>query len=311
LRKFCKTAAQTWQLQALRTAFRHPETKRPGPEYAHPISPLSWTSHWSTCKADLDWLLINQRTVQKPAIQLPDHPGVHRMTIQTEQEVTFTETFERLEKLYDNHLNTYGDSPQATQQADRQTQEQRMRMLCQVKNLHQAKVLDFGCGTGHLLKFMRQECGYEGEYVGYDIALSMVETAATKYTDARFEHRNILATGVPEDFDIVFVTGTFNNFTGDNWAWMTACLRLLWQRTRIAMVFNNLSAYVDFFADGLYYEDPGRVLRFCKEELSPLVTLRHDYCIRPGVVPYEFTTYVYRTEITPRKLNTATVQSHD
>lgn len=232
------------------------------------------------------------------------------MTFQTAQEATFTKTLERLEKLYDDHLSAHGDSPQATQQADRQTQEQRMRVLCQVTDLRQAKILDFGCGTGHLLTFMRQECGYEGEYVGYDIARSMVETAAAKYTNARFEHRNILAAGIPEDFDVVLVTGTFNNFTNDNWAWMTACLKLLWQRTRVALAFNNLSAYVDFFAEGLYYEDPGRVLRFCKEELSPLVTLRHDYCVRPGVVPYEFTTCVYRSEIAPRKLNTNLVQHH-
>ncbi len=220
-------------------------------------------------------------------------------------DASFSETFERLEQLYDECLREHGDSPQATQQADRLTQEQRMRVLCQVTDLRQAKVLDFGCGTGHLLDFMREECGFQGEYVGYDITKGMVETAATKHTDARFEHRNILSAGVPEDFDIVLVTGTFNNYTGDNWTWMTACLKLLWERTRVAMAFNNLSAYVDFFAEGLYYEDPGRVLRFCKEELSPLVTLRHDYCVRPGVVPYEFTTYVHRTDIAVRKLNTS------
>lgn len=221
-------------------------------------------------------------------------------------ESTFAETFQQIERMYDECLTQHGDSPQATQQADVLTQEQRMRVLCQVTDLRKAKVLDFGCGTGHLLDFMRKECGFEGEYIGYDITRGMVETAAAKHKDARFEHRNILATGVPEDFDVVLITGTFNNLTGDNnWDWMTQCLRLLFERTRVAMAFNNLSAYVDFFADQLYYEDPARVLRFCKEELSPLVTLRHDYCVRPGVVPYEFTTYVHRSDIAPRKLNTS------
>jgi SAM-dependent methyltransferase len=215
----------------------------------------------------------------------------------------FSDTFEIIERMYDASLARHGDSPQATQQADVATQEQRMRVLCQVAELSKAKVLDFGCGTGHLLQFMRTECGYSGEYVGYDVCRAMVETAAAKYTDARFEHRNILAAGVPEDFDIVLVTGTFNNLTGNNWEWMTRCLELLFARTRIALAFNNLSAYVDFCSGGLYYEDPARVFRFCKEQLSPLVTVRHDYCVRLGIVPYEFTTYVYRTKINSRKLN--------
>jgi SAM-dependent methyltransferase len=215
----------------------------------------------------------------------------------------FDKAFGHLEELYDQHLRVHGDSPQATQQTDRLTQEQRMRVLCQVTDLGRAKVLDFGCGTGHLLEFMRRECGHHGDYVGYDITRSMVDTAAAKYPDARFEHRNILADGLPEDFDVTLVTGTFNNHTGDNWEWITACLQLLWRHTRTAMAFNMLSRYVDFLGPGLYYEDPGRVLRFCKEELSPLVTLRHDYCVRPGVVPYEFTVYVYRSDIATRKLN--------
>ncbi len=219
----------------------------------------------------------------------------------------FLDTFKIIERMYDASLAMHGDSPQATQQADIATQEQRMRVLCQVAELSEAKVLDFGCGTGHLLDFMRTECGYRGEYVGYDVCRSMVETAVAKHTDARFEHRDILAAGIPEDFDVVLITGTFNNLTGNNWEWMTRCLELLFARTRIALAFNNLSAYVDFFSDGLYYEDPARVFRFCKEQLSPLVTVRHDYCVKTGVVPYEFTTHVYRTEITSRKLNTGTL----
>lgn len=220
-------------------------------------------------------------------------------------ESAFSHTFQHLEEMYHDCLNKHGDTPLATQQADRFTQEQRMRVICQVSDLKHAKILDFGCGTGHMLDFLRSEFDYNGEYIGYDITKGMIETATAKHPNARFEHRNILSVGVPEDFDIILITGTFNNLTGDNWIWMTACLKMLWERTRVAMAFNNLSAYVDFFSEGLYYEDPSRVLQFCKEELTPLVTLRHDYCVRPGVVPYEFTTYLHRTEIATRKLNTS------
>jgi SAM-dependent methyltransferase len=215
----------------------------------------------------------------------------------------FSSAVIQLREMYDSRLREYGDSPQAAQHTDQENQESRLRPVCEVGDLRIAKVLDFGCGLGHALVFLREHFGFKGEYVGYDISPEMVRTAAAKHPDSRFECRDILTEGLCEDFDYVLISGVFNPLTGDNWEWMTQCLRLLWERTKIGLSFNNLSRYVDFFAEDLYYEDPARVFRFCKEELSPLVTLRHDYCVRLGVVPYEFTTYVYRTEITSRKLN--------
>jgi hypothetical protein len=41
------------------------------------------------------------------------------------------------------------------------------------------------------------------------------------------------------------------------------------------------------------------VFAFCKQELSPRVTLRHDYHVKDGVIPFEFTTYVYRSDLAP------------
>ena len=77
-------------------------------------------------------------------------------------------------------------------------------------------------------------------------------------------------------------------------------LRTLLARTEKALAFNNLSAYVDFFEPHLYYVAPEQVFRFCKEQLSPRVITRHDYEVRPGVLPYEFTTYVYASPIACR-----------
>lgn len=212
----------------------------------------------------------------------------------------FDDTFARIGARYDENLKTLGDGPQSTEQRDVASQEQRMRMLAGVGDFREAKVLDFGCGTGHLLTLLKREFGFVGEYVGYDISAGMVSCAQGKHPEARFEVRNVLSEGVGEEFDFVFITGTFNNQTGNNRDWMQECLKKLFGRTRKAIAFNNLSTYVDFFDDGLFYEDPETVFRFCKEQLSPRVTLRHDYCTKEGIVPFEFTTYVYQTDIAPR-----------
>ncbi len=43
---------------------------------------------------------------------------------------------------------------------------------------------------------------------------------------------------------------------------------------------------------------PGAVFDFCKRQLSKLVCLRHDYRVKPNVIPFEFTMYVYRDDVT-------------
>jgi len=207
----------------------------------------------------------------------------------------------RIQEIFSARIAKYGDTPQSAEHLDRATQEKRMDLIAEVAPLEDAKILDFGCATGHLLTFLRERHGFAGEYVGYDITQEMIDIAAAKFPDARFECRNILEEGVPEDFDYVFISGTFNDLTPHNWNLMQSALKALYPRTRKAIAFNNLTTYVDYFDDHLFYVSPEQVFRFCKEELSPCVTLRHDYQVKEGSMPYEFTTYVYRSEFDPRK----------
>jgi len=212
----------------------------------------------------------------------------------------YQDDMERLERHYAGLFSREGDSPQAVQWRDRASQERRFEILAEVCLPSDATVLDFGCGTGHLLEFLRRERQFVGEYTGYDLTAEMITAARRKFPDARFERRNIFTDGLDRDFDFVFISGVFNNAMTDNEKFMHDVLRLLFQHTRRAMAFNALSNYVDFFDEGLYYASPEKMFRFCKETLSPLVTLRHDYLVKPGAVPYEFTIYVHRCDLKPR-----------
>ena len=213
----------------------------------------------------------------------------------------FREDLALLNQHYSMLLEQHGDTPQGVQWKDAETQERRMAVLAEVGDLRAAKVLDFGCGTGHLLAFLRDRAGFTGEYVGYDLAAGMVAAARAKYPGVRFEQRDVLETGVPEEFDYVLINGLFNNRVRDNWGLMTSLLRCLFARTRKALAFNALSTHVDYFEPGLFYVSPQAVFGYCKEHLSPCVTLRHDYQIKRGVVPFEFSVYVYQSDVPPRK----------
>jgi len=58
-----------------------------------------------------------------------------------------------------------------------------------------------------------------------------------------------------------------------------------------------MSTYVDFFDPGLFYERPERAFGFVKNEIAPFVILRHDYQVKPGVTPFEFIIYAYRSAV--------------
>lgn len=214
----------------------------------------------------------------------------------------YVENTSMLQKRYAALLEQHGDGPNAVEQADVETQERRMVVLSEVGQLYDSKILDFGCATGHLLTVLQKAGSFTGEYVGYDICPELLGVAREKHPGVRFEQRDVLQEGVGEEFDFVIINGVFNNLVNDNWGWMTSILEALFPSTRIALSFNNLTRYVDYFDDHLFYADPGDVFRFCKEHLSPQVTLRHDYSTRAGVMPYEFSTYVYRSEFACRKL---------
>ncbi len=206
----------------------------------------------------------------------------------------------RLRDHYDLLARHHGYGPEASQMSSLASQEQRLRVLAEIVREPDASVLDFGCGTGHLCEVLRRDAGFRGRYTGYDLSGESLALARARHAGAHFEQRDIFRDGVGHHFDYAIISGVFNNRVTDNWAFLTGALRTLFPHVRRGLAFNALSAYVDFQDAGLYYADPEDVFRFCKESLSPAVNLRHDYEVKPGVVPFEFTTQVFRCAHAPR-----------
>jgi SAM-dependent methyltransferase len=195
-------------------------------------------------------------------------------------------------RLYREH----GDTPGAAQWSDEATQDRRLRVLCEIADLGNASVLDFGCGTGRLYQLLATD-GFAGDYVGYDVAAELIDAARKKFPSARFECRNIFADGVGEKFDYAMVSGVFNNRHSGSNEYIYEILRVLFASVRQGLAFNALSTYVDYFDDHLNYLDPAAMFDFCKTRLSSRVVLRHDYLLKEGVIPYEFSMYVYKADL--------------
>jgi len=210
-----------------------------------------------------------------------DHPALRRALAEVEE-------------LYRRGLASHGTAPQGVGWKDERSQILRFRKLATlIGGGHpapdQITVNDLGCGYGALFGFLDAlpDVTLAG-YHGYDLSAEML-AAARRTTDDRA--RLIEASTATLEADYSFASGTFNvkgRAPDDVWsAYVFNSIRELFAKSRRGMAFNVLTSYVDFEQPNLFYADPGTFFDYCKRELSPYVTLLHDYPL------YEWTMLVH------------------
>lgn len=197
---------------------------------------------------------------------------------------------EKLKAHYKELLMKFGDSAESAQYSSRESQERRFEILAQVANLNGSSILDFGCGSGHLAAYLDSK-NVKFSYTGVDVVEEFFDIARAKNPGSRF---GVLEDFEHENFDYIFISGVFNNKRKDNRKFYQESLKKLFGMCTKGIAFNLMSTYVDYKDAGLFYESPERVFRFIKQEVTPFVCLRHDYEVKPGVVPFEFAVYAYR-----------------
>lgn len=196
-----------------------------------------------------------------------------------------------LEKHYRQLFLQYGDSPEANQWSNEETQVKRFKVLAEVGDLGGSKILDFGCGTAHLATYLKQR-DIKVTYTGVDLVEEMLDCAKKKHPEHTFCS---LQEALESTYDYAFISGTFNNIRVDNKAFYRDIIKTLYPKVSKGLAFNMMSVYVDYYDNHLFYEKPEEAFSFIKKEISPFVVLRSDYQVKPGVIPFEFTMYVYRT----------------
>ncbi len=206
----------------------------------------------------------------------------------------------QLAEHYDELVLKYGDEPQSAQWSDRETQNRRFSVLTEIMDDRQSSgILDIGCGTGSLLAYLESTHDFNGQYQGVDISSQAIKLASQLHPDQKFKVANLLEQPLGDKHDYVMMCGIFNNrlsTEAECGSFIREMLQCGFEHAKKAMAFNVMSKYVDFEADNLCYFQPEELFGFCKKHLSPNVTLRHDYNIKDGVIPFEFTIYVYKPQ---------------
>lgn len=196
-----------------------------------------------------------------------------------------------IENYYQALFKEFGDSHETVRYSSKESQLKRYNTLIKIGDLSKCTVLDFGCGVGHFLEFLTSRHQSIGKYTGLEIVPEMLTFARNKFPNASFfppTELNRLS------YDYGFVSGTFNDKIKNNRRFWQNTLVDLFSKCKRGIAFNMMSTYVDFQNKNLFYENPEYVFKFVKNNLTPYVTLRHDFETKKHTIPFEFVIYAYK-----------------
>jgi ubiquinone/menaquinone biosynthesis C-methylase UbiE len=150
------------------------------------------------------------------------------------------------------------------------------------------KVLDVGCGTGDFAIVLHHE--NIARYVGVDIYKPSLEIARKNHKHDTFLEGDILNDILTEQFDYAFSSGALTvNLSIDNYEYMEAMVRKMWEVTDIGVAFNVLTDQDPDPDHDLFFYNPERVLQLCHDiapdaiigaEETPHVAQIHVYMYR-------------------------------
>ena len=193
---------------------------------------------------------------------------------------------------YGGKVIAHGPTPSGVDWNSGESQRLRFVQLLQILPADPRPVTldDYGCGYGALLEHLRATGRTAVDYLGLDVAASMITAAhACHPADTTRFH---LGARSPRRADFAVASGIFNVRPGippGQWeAHIAATLDLLHASTTRGYAFNCLTSYsdADKQRDHLYYGDPCFYFDLCKRRHARNVALLHDYSL------YEFTLLV-------------------
>jgi SAM-dependent methyltransferase len=202
---------------------------------------------------------------------------------------------------YETCLEKHGDTPQGVdwpKPEDVATRHQVMLDLIREGKASHVSLLDFGCGTSDLRRYILEK-GYRNvSYSGLDISEKFIEVSRKKYPEVAYYCMDVVGSteGLPV-FDYVVLNGVFTQKRElsfeEMFNFQKSVIRALKPHARTGIAFNMMSPNVDWKRDGAFHLPFADLADFLVKEFSRYFVLRHDYGL------YEYTAYAYRDSAHP------------
>jgi SAM-dependent methyltransferase len=196
---------------------------------------------------------------------------------------------------YESCLDRHGDSHLGVDWPNAKDAETRYRVMLELIRERDSPVtlLDFGCGAGHLLEFIRRRDLRMIDYRGLDASEKFISLCRRKFPGAPFYQKDILKDpGGIDPVDYVVLNGVLTEKRNLSETamrrYMEALLCSVWPLARKGIAFNVMSMHLDWQRDDLFHVSFDSMADFLTAQISRHFQFRQDYGL------YEFTTYAYR-----------------
>lgn len=206
--------------------------------------------------------------------------------------------FNKIISHYESCLDKHGDNHLGVDWPKLEDVDKRYKVMLDIISFDNNKnksisLLDFGCGTAHLLAYIKQNNIENLAYSGLDISQKFVDVAKKKFPETSFFCQDILQSVIDfPTFDYVIMNGVFTEkreLTFDEmWNYFIKIITVIYEKCNKGFAFNVMSKNVDWERDDLFHVSYDLLSSFLCKNLSRSHVIRNDYGL------YEYTVYVYK-----------------
>lgn len=200
-----------------------------------------------------------------------------------------------LSKHYENCLEKHGDSHLGVDWPNALDASVRYSVMSELFRTgdRDFSILDFGCGAGHFLEYLRTDPSRGGyHYAGTDLSEKFIELCKKKFPNESFFQVDVLQDNFPEEYDYIVANGVFTEKRDlsfeEMFDFFSVAVSKLFKACRKGIAFNVMSAQVEWQRDDLFHLPLDRLGDFLAGNLSRHFLIRNDYGL------YEYTVYLYK-----------------
>lgn len=206
--------------------------------------------------------------------------------------------YSKIIEHYESCLEKHGDNHLGVDWPKLDDVDKRYKIMLNIISLDQdmsgeVSLLDFGCGTAHLLHYIRKNKYNNILYSGLDISQKFIDVAKKKYPDNSFYCIDILgANNVIKNFDFIVMNGVFTEKReltfDDMWSYFTKMITIIYEKCNKGFAFNVMSKNVDWEREDLFHVSLDLLSSFLCKNLTRNFIIRNDYGL------YEYTVYIIK-----------------
>ncbi len=209
--------------------------------------------------------------------------------------------YHKIVKHYENCFYKYGDNNKGVDWPNEDDALKRYNVmldLVRFDTLHIGvkkpyTLLDFGCGLGHLLKYIIDNDRLdEFNYVGMDLSDDFISHCKKKYPEYNWIKSDILKESGEKEYDYIIANGVFTekkDFSQTEFFnYFCTEITRLYEMSKYGIAFNVMSSHVDWEREDLFHLPIDQLADFLVEKLTRDFIVRNDYGL------YEYTVYVYK-----------------